>query len=77
VILDQNRFVAIRAFLIDRQAIRVFKERDERWTSMFGQRLSPHDLVSFTFNFVACHGFVGELVNHPTGAGTRLRAPVG
>jgi hypothetical protein len=60
VIHDPNRAVAIRTLLIDRQAIRMFKERDERWTSMFGQRLPPHDLVRFTFNLIACHGLVGE-----------------
>jgi hypothetical protein len=62
VILDPDRTMTIRTLLVDGQAIRMFEKCDERWSSMFGQRLSPHDLVGFTFNLIARHGFVGELV---------------
>jgi hypothetical protein len=62
VILYPNRTAAVRTFLIDRQAIRVFKERDERWSSMIGQRLPTHDLVNFTFNLIARHGFASNLM---------------
>jgi hypothetical protein len=36
----------------------VFKERDERWSSMFGQRLPMQNLVGFPFNFIPRHGRV-------------------
>jgi hypothetical protein len=60
MVLDPNRPVAVRTFLIDRQAIRVFKECDERRPSMFGQRLPLHDLVGFAFNLISRHGFAAE-----------------
>ncbi len=64
MVLYPNHPVAVRTFLIDRQAIRAFKECDERRPRMFGQRLPLHDLVGFAFNLISRHGHIAELVDY-------------